>query len=341
MSGGHVFISYSHKDRDYVSRLVKHTEALGFQVYWDGQLEVGGRWHRELMDKVRTCAAFVLVMTPNSEQSERVENEMIVADESEGVTIIPIQCDGHRFDYLRSRQSIAVEAGVLPGDDYRSRLDAAVGSTEAPGSGSPGSGVEGQSQPDSMFSDGLPADGPGADASDYDEYVTDADTRHAARLTAEGRKLAEQLKPSDAAAKFDQALDLVPDFVPALVNQASLACGLKDWATALASADRAVAADAGQPFAHGNRAMALVGQRRLPEARAAIETAIALDPGNVRSHWMHGGILADLGDYDEALAAYDRALDISPDLKPLQTVRKLVVARKWASKVGLGRRRRR
>ena len=331
MSGGHVFFSYSHKDAEHVRRLVAHTRKLGFDVFWDGDLEVGGRWSREIHDKIRSCSAFVLVMTENAEQSERVENELLLAEKCDDVTFVPLHVDNHIFDYLQSRQGISVEAGALPGPGFTYALEAA-----------------GAGRGDSPTNDDTGEDGPPAPTQPVDfgtnadiaKYVTTPKSERAAALVGESRSLAQKMRFPDALDKLEEALAADPDFVPALISRAWIRGSQNDFSGALADADRATVLDPDQPLAHGNRALALAAMKRLPEARTAIERTIALEPDSVTNHWTHGGILLNLGEFALAEKAYDRALEISPDIKQLQLARRMAIARKWAAKAGIGRRRR-
>ena len=71
----HIFISYSHtaKDKTYAHKLADHLRQQGFRVWIDNHIDFGDRWWRTVSRQVCTCAAFVVVMTPEAEESEWVE----------------------------------------------------------------------------------------------------------------------------------------------------------------------------------------------------------------------------------------------------------------------------
>jgi hypothetical protein len=51
----------------------------GFDVWLDDRIDFGNRWWRTIVRAIRACAAFVVVMTPDSEESEWVEREVHLA----------------------------------------------------------------------------------------------------------------------------------------------------------------------------------------------------------------------------------------------------------------------
>jgi hypothetical protein len=120
--GGHVFISYSHiADRSYVDRLAALLTSAGHSVWYDGQLVHGDRWAQVVRHNIDTCAAFIVVMTPDAEQSEWVEREIDEARETSR-PILPLLLRGRRFFTLANIQYEDVSTGELPGPDFMSRL---------------------------------------------------------------------------------------------------------------------------------------------------------------------------------------------------------------------------
>jgi len=120
--GGHVFISYSHiPDRSYVDRLAALLTSAGHSVWYDGQLAHGDRWAQVVRHNIDTCAAFIVVMTPDAEQSEWVEREIDEARETSR-PILPLLLRGRRFFTLANIQYEDVSTGELPGPDFMTRL---------------------------------------------------------------------------------------------------------------------------------------------------------------------------------------------------------------------------
>ena len=89
----HVFISYSKKDKAYVKKLVVYMEELGFTVWIDERIDPGKSWWSHIRVALRDCAAFIVVMTSDSEQSHWVDTEVIHALEFQK-PIFPLLLEG-------------------------------------------------------------------------------------------------------------------------------------------------------------------------------------------------------------------------------------------------------
>src|SRR5215475_7456650 len=75
----HIFISYSKKNRDYARPLADHLIKLGFDVWIDDEIQPSEDWWRNIRQAIKDCAAFVLVMTPEAENSHWVGLELLHA----------------------------------------------------------------------------------------------------------------------------------------------------------------------------------------------------------------------------------------------------------------------
>jgi hypothetical protein len=76
-----VLISYSRKDLAFVERLAKDLQAAGLEVWYDlSGLEGGTRWGQEIQSAIQRCQIFVVVLSPNSIDSEWVEKEFMYAN---------------------------------------------------------------------------------------------------------------------------------------------------------------------------------------------------------------------------------------------------------------------
>src|SRR5262245_1236582 len=101
-SGGHVFINYAHgTDSAYLERLVAHLTSAGRLVWHARELLSGDRWDHVVREKIDTCAAFVVVMTPASDNSSWVNREIAQA-EDENRPILPLLLAGKRFFRLNT-----------------------------------------------------------------------------------------------------------------------------------------------------------------------------------------------------------------------------------------------
>ena len=84
-----VFLSYSHKDSDFVRDLVKPLEAEGFSVWWDHTIPPGKTWDDVIARGIREAKACIIVWSPDSVVSDWVKEEATLA--KEGGKYLPIQ----------------------------------------------------------------------------------------------------------------------------------------------------------------------------------------------------------------------------------------------------------
>lgn len=110
---GHLFISYSHKDKAYAHKLQRYLLEKGFEAWIDDRIDLGARWPHEIEKRVRECDAFILVMSPNSRDSEWVQNELMLARDLKK-RIFPLLLEGEAWWHLRTTQYVNVQGGKLP-----------------------------------------------------------------------------------------------------------------------------------------------------------------------------------------------------------------------------------
>lgn len=114
----HVFISYSHKDSGYAHKLAKALFSERFPVWIDDRIDYGMEWPREIKEQLEACGAFVVVMSPHSEQSMWVLNELTHA---QGISkpIFPMLLEGSQpFFSVAATHYLDVRDGSLPLDDF-------------------------------------------------------------------------------------------------------------------------------------------------------------------------------------------------------------------------------
>jgi hypothetical protein len=114
---GHVFVSYSRGDGEYVAALVKHMRAQGLTVWTDQGVSVGARWVREIERQILDCAAFVPVMSERSRDANWVDREIDLAEEQQK-PIAPLLLTGRPFFRLRHLQYEDVRAGNMPSGEF-------------------------------------------------------------------------------------------------------------------------------------------------------------------------------------------------------------------------------
>ena len=117
----YIFISYSRHDKAYVETLAMALSRRGMNVWYDVGVEGGDSWWRKVAQKVAGCAAFVVVMSPEAENSVWVERETILA-ERDDKPIIPLLLDGNEFGTLANLKFYDVRDGGLPNEDAFEKL---------------------------------------------------------------------------------------------------------------------------------------------------------------------------------------------------------------------------
>jgi len=79
-------LSYSSKDRPFVSRLADDLEARGVKLWWDRHQQSGIKpsddWERILRAKLEEITHFVIMLTPHSVESDMVRAELQIASSS-------------------------------------------------------------------------------------------------------------------------------------------------------------------------------------------------------------------------------------------------------------------
>ena len=119
--GHHVFISYSRKNREYARKLAKDLRANGIEPWNDEDIEHGARWWPTIVEAIQDCTAFVVVMTTESDVSEWVLKEIMLADRDEKL-ILPLLLSGKGHAYLIGRQHEDVTDGQMPPEAFYDQL---------------------------------------------------------------------------------------------------------------------------------------------------------------------------------------------------------------------------
>jgi len=119
---GHIFISYSHsQDRGYAERLAAYLASCGHRVWFDKEIIQGDRWPQAIRTNIDSCAAFIVVMTPEAERSEWVEKEIDQAHHTSR-PILPLLLRGARFFTLANVQYEDVTGGRMPSPNFMQHL---------------------------------------------------------------------------------------------------------------------------------------------------------------------------------------------------------------------------
>lgn len=78
-----VFTSYSRRDKETVDQIAKAIQDTGIDVWIDREdIKAGNMWRVQIVEAIDTCAAFVLMLSPNSAASDNVRKEIDLAQDS-------------------------------------------------------------------------------------------------------------------------------------------------------------------------------------------------------------------------------------------------------------------
>ncbi|MBX3066861.1 MAG: SUMF1/EgtB/PvdO family nonheme iron enzyme [Anaerolineae bacterium] len=114
----HIFISYSKKDIDFARRLRALLQAYGFAIWIDEtKLTPSARWWSTIERNIIDAAAVIVIMSPNSKESEWVERELLVAEDPDHrKTIFPVLLAGKVWSRLGNLQAtpLPAELNALP-----------------------------------------------------------------------------------------------------------------------------------------------------------------------------------------------------------------------------------
>lgn len=116
-----IFISYSHKDSEYANRLADSMEAKGLDVWIDERIDYGARWPQAIQENLDKCAAFAVVMTPDSFESEWVQAELTRARRLRKPTF-PLLLEGDVWLALEATLYVDVRGAKLPPASFYTRL---------------------------------------------------------------------------------------------------------------------------------------------------------------------------------------------------------------------------
>lgn len=114
---GHIFISYSHKDKDYVHRLQEILQNQGFEVWIDDRMDYGIEWPTEIERRLDECDAFILVASDNAKKSNWVQNEVRRAERT-GKPFFPLLLQGEPWLYIERLQWLDVKDKSLPDEKF-------------------------------------------------------------------------------------------------------------------------------------------------------------------------------------------------------------------------------
>lgn len=145
---GHIFISYSHKDTEYVHALADRLQSMGFPVWIDSRLDYGSQWPHAIQKYLDSCDAFILIMSPSAFASDWVQSELQRAKRKRK-PIFPLLLEGDEtWLSVESTQYYDVRNRKLPDDEFYTDLEQVVSAEQTI---SPSQGLENPTQSVSLL----------------------------------------------------------------------------------------------------------------------------------------------------------------------------------------------
>jgi hypothetical protein len=134
-----IFISYSRRDQEFVTRLAGDLNAQVAGVWFDqSTIQLGQKWNDEIVDGIRECKAFILVLSPDAAESKYVREEVSKALEL-GKTIFPIlyrpgKWTGEFDSLVKEVQTLDLRSGSYT-DNFQKLVDGLIEAGAAKASG--------------------------------------------------------------------------------------------------------------------------------------------------------------------------------------------------------------
>lgn len=125
-----IFISYSRRDTEFVTRLASDLNAQVAGVWFDqSAIQLGEKWHDEIIEGIRECKAFILVLSPDAAESKYVREELNKALEL-NKTIFPViyraaQWTGEIETLVKEIQTLDLRSGSYT-DNFQKLVDGLI-----------------------------------------------------------------------------------------------------------------------------------------------------------------------------------------------------------------------
>jgi tetratricopeptide (TPR) repeat protein len=117
----------------------------------------------------------------------------------------------------------------------------------------------------------------------------------------------------DAVRHYERALELRPDFIPALLNAGQASMQLNDYPAAERRFQKAAELDSGNPDAANQLGLAYAKQGRTREAREWFQKAIEIKRDHAGAINNLGVLYGELRQFPDAIAAFEYGISAAPD----------------------------
>ncbi len=72
----YIFVSYSHKDRKFIEKVIAALQKNGYRVWFDEGIEVGTEWPQSIATRIKDCSIFLAFISNNSLASQNCTREI-------------------------------------------------------------------------------------------------------------------------------------------------------------------------------------------------------------------------------------------------------------------------
>jgi len=120
----YIFVSYSHEDSDIVFPGIQRLRDQGFNIWYDEGISPGASWREELAESILGCDLFIILVSPQSANSDNCLKEVNYALEHDRPVLAihqePTQLSPGLELALSDRQ--AIFRYELTEEDYRNKI---------------------------------------------------------------------------------------------------------------------------------------------------------------------------------------------------------------------------
>lgn len=124
----YIFVSYSHKDTEEVSKILSMMDENHFRFWYDRGIASGSEWEDVLYERIMGCSQFLCFFTESSVRSSHVKDEIYIARKY-GKPILPVFLDDVELrgglELALARQQF-LSRGDMDTHDFYQRLCAAL-----------------------------------------------------------------------------------------------------------------------------------------------------------------------------------------------------------------------
>ena len=300
----HVFISYSKKNRIYARAFADKLLEEGFDVWIDDRIDYGENWERTIFEAIDTCAAFTVIMTPESYESVWVQRECHHA-EKRGKPPFPVLLDGdEEFPRYGLTQYVDLRGGRLPPPDFYTRLG-----KFAPRSTEPGAEVISEPETKQVLHHDITSTSEHA-------IVIDDDMAQPVIPRPEDMVIPPQIderpvRPPQPSRKRPQVRLIELMVVIAVISLTAAGAIVILNEQNPQQTEPTISARQGNLPAAWN----LYEDGQYDNAVSEFDAVIADDAENADAYYGRGRAYFDLGEYGKAVTDFEQALALDPDIK--------------------------